>query len=159
MNSYEIEKFIENNKIKVPNLKHFKGVFASNYLTKIKLKKNQSIIINSCNFPQATMNCHWCLCLNDGKNIYWFDSFGGESYKLKKSINSFVEKHNKPIKYNKIRIQNVFSVKCGQFCCIFLFLYYKNKMKIPQLKKIFDINNLRYNDKILDKIFILLKSV
>lgn len=154
MDSSEIEDFIKKH---IDAKNSFKGIFASNFLTKIKLKKHQSIIVNNCNFPQETLNCHWCLCINNGKEIYWFDSYGVSSYNFKKSIYNFVKKHKKIIKNNRIRLQSDFSVKCGQFCCICLYMYYKN-MKIPNLKQIFDINDLRQNDIILDTIFEIFKN-
>lgn len=149
METREIEKFL--NKIKKIK-KYFKGVHPSNHLNNIKLKKYEFIVINTCEYPQIINLCHWVLCVNIGKSLYFFDSAGQASFKENKNIHKFLKSHNKRIYHNKLNIQHIFSVKCGEFVCIFAYLFYQNK-KIPKLTDIFYLNNLKRNDKIVDKIF------
>lgn len=156
METREIEFFLRNAKI---SNKHFKGVYPCNYLNNIKLKENESIIINSCSYPQTTNLCHWVLLINRRKSLFYFDSAGVASFKNNKYILNFIKKYKKKIFYNKFQIQSELSDRFGQFVCVFLVLFYKNKRIIPKLQQIFNLKTLKVNDKIVDLLFKFIKSV
>lgn len=146
MDTHEIDIFMK--KFKYIG-KKFLGAFPSNYLENINLKKHQSIILNSCKYPQHSLPCHWTVLINTGESLYFFDSEGSPSYKNNPDIIRFIGKHKKRVFYNKIKIQDNKSLMCGYFSCIFIALFYKLK-KIPQIKKYFFTLNIHKNDDILN---------
>lgn len=149
MNSIQIENFFQ----KLPLLKkHFRGIFALNYLENIKLKQNEFCILNTCQFPSSEEMCHWTLLINHKKKMIYFDSFGIESYKLFPEMFRFVKKHKKPVLSNKFTIQHYSSKKCGQFVCVYAVLFYMEN-KIPNLRNYFSLSQKKLNDVVVEKMF------
>ena len=152
MNSNEISKILRRNK----NIKtYFIGVKAKNFISNVYLKKFECIVINTCNFPQSDNKCHWVAVVNTNKFIYYFDSFGKLST-VEKDITIFLKKHKKKIRYNKLCLQNIFSSACGQFVCIFVYLFYL-KNEIPKITDFF-VKNKVLNEVICHKLFNYIKK-
>lgn len=146
MNNIEIEKVLS---IDAHIKNKFLGVRAKDELN-FKLKKNESVIINTCQRNQANRICHWISLINTANCIFLFDSLA-LSYLNDNKIKIFLLKHNKKIVENKFKVQSDLSVKCGQFSIVFIQLYYRFK-NVDFIKKIFHTKNIVKNDKIVEKI-------
>lgn len=65
---------------------------------------------------------HWTCFVKDGKNVYYFDSFGKLAPPLE--IVGYLGSDVK-IYYNSDQFQTYDSVICGHLCLLFLYEFYK----------------------------------
>ena len=116
------------------------------YLRDRHRKANQNIILNL----DINGQSHWtALHINQGKAFY-YDSFAVEP---PMNVIHYCEKI--PLSVNNIRVQNLNSVMCGQFCIYALKELQQNKNHKDIWKHIsrkFDLNNLKNNDEIVRKL-------
>ena len=139
--NYQIENYFKKN----PS-KNFKGVYASNEISSLKLPKNSSIIVNYS--PKYARGSHWIAMkhLNDKKQPpEYFDSYGfipdhdDKIIGVKTNFKDFLEDHNlsdKPIKYNNLDLQGYGSDVCGEYSTYFI------KNGLPSNKKWKEIKDL-----------------
>ncbi len=126
------------------------GIFMKDEL-KTNLK-NGNYIINLQNHNQS--GSHWLGFYKSKNNIYWFDSFGVQM--PQNEFNIFKQEHDN-IYYSNVQIQDMKSILCGYF--VIAYLYFVNKMKgkienrIYQYQKLFNWDNQKGNDKILESLF------
>lgn len=152
MNSLQIDRLLRHNKITKST---YIGVFPSDQLTTITLRPSEKIIINIC--PAAITDgdiCHWvCVARSPrGGSLDYFDSSGLPTYKFDLHLRDFVEKHGVRVVYNNVTIQSDKSIRCGEFCLVYVFF----KCFGYSLKKIVNFyykRNLEKNDSIVKKLF------
>lgn len=146
MNTVQIMNVMKkNNKTK----QYFQGVFASDKLPKLKVKKPSCFIINT--DPSSKPGTHWVAIYFPKKgSAEYFDSFG---FKPKiKSITNFLTANCKRYTYNKIQLQNIFSTVCGNYCCEYLMHRCQGKSKNLFFKK-YPFKNTTQNDAVTIKNF------
>lgn len=120
--------------------KIFGGVLSSDCLP---LHRNNftAYIINL--DPHTLPGTHWtAVFFNDNGCVYFFDSYGRKP--RNKSILKFMKRNANMIFYNKVCVQDLYSVTCGFYCLYFLFCSVRN------LK----LNHLNENNKKRNEIFI-----
>lgn len=99
--------------------KSFGGVFPSDALGK-PTKKCYIINLDTSNNPGS----HW-VAVYFGKEPFYFDSFA-----FPPTLNSIKRFLGKKYKYNKKKMQSIYSLSCGHFCLYFL--YHKSRnLPIP----------------------------
>lgn len=138
---------IELNK-KLKNVKGFLGVFPCNLLTEIKILP-ASLIINT--KPVPNKGEHWVALYidNTGKGIY-FDSYGLEP--LVKEIKIYIEQNcTNGYSYNKTMVQGLTSIKCGEYCVLFVFLV-SIQINMCNMIHLFTTNR-KLNDAIIKTIY------
>jgi hypothetical protein len=90
------------------NFRNFRGVIMRDEIKKLKKLKQECGILGSKTSREDDM--HWTCWFIDGKNKYYFDSFGlmpaKEIYKYLKS----------PIVYSTFQIQQFNEINCGEWC-------------------------------------------
>lgn len=89
-------------------LKNFRGVIMRDEIKKLKPLKQECGILGS--KTSRENNMHWCAWWKDGKNKYYFDSFG-----LTPTI-EIVRHLRSPIIYSTFQIQQFNEENCGQWC-------------------------------------------
>ena len=141
MNSLEIQN-------EMKNYKCFKGVYPRDLLPLRHISERPiAMILNTDNSSKPGE--HWvALFIEDNNQAEYFDSFGFKP--LCCEIKEFL-KINKihSLKYNKSRIQSVFSDKCGAFCILYLKLRCKH-FSFEEFLKLFS-NNYLANDLVVSK--------
>ena len=105
---YEIERLLEYNY-------SFIGCFPHDQLKPIKRKSNISIIIKTTN--SESIGEHWVAMKMTNDKCFYFDSFGKEI--INENIKHFANIYENVI-YSKRCIQDIQSVKCGEFCIAFV---------------------------------------
>lgn len=130
--------------------KHFLGCFKSSKLPKFPSSFPKSLIINI--DEDANIGHFVALLLQDTYVIY-FDPLG-----LRPPLNENIKYYLKSV-YLNVRfysclfpLQHDFSVKCGEFCSIFI-LRVKNVNNFKTYLNIFHKSNLWRNDVIVDFLF------
>ena len=91
---------------------------------------------------------HWVSCGVIKNKSFYFDSFGCVP---PTSVYNYLPK---PIMYNTQQIQDIDSSDCGWFsfcCCYYLFKNGFNKSSFNKFVKMFDKNNFKNNDKIINQ--------
>src|SRR6266853_3192474 len=99
-------------------VKYFRGCYMRDTLPK-KIKTNECGVVNL--QPDKDQGSHWCCYYKNGKNKYYFDSYGLDPTNemityLKSTENS------SPIVCSTFIIQKFGTVICGQLCIYVLFL-------------------------------------
>lgn len=88
------------------------GIVMSNELINVKKKKRLNIIINL--DDRGNGGTHWvCLCIRDGKEAFYFDSFGAMCDKY---VIDYCKKIRVSLSINVYIIQHLESTECGLFC-------------------------------------------
>lgn len=102
--------------MKIP---HFRGVYMRDSLPNTKPWKNECMIINQDSIKQN--GTHWSCFVKNGKNVYYFDSFGKLSppLELVEYLGSDCE-----IFFNSKRYQKFGTIVCGHLCLKFLYYFY-----------------------------------
>ena len=96
----QIDELVEHYKIK-----KFHGCFIDDRLPH-KLQNGYYII-------NLNGHSHWCCLLKDGKNYYYFDSYGfPASEEIEEQIGDYI--------YSTNQLQNMNSSSCGYFCLAFM---------------------------------------
>lgn len=116
MNTTDIVSLLCSNK---STKKDFVGCFPVDRLPEFdRLRKRRfSLVVN---LDMSTgPGSHWCAVYYKNKNMFYFDSFGEApaSPFLKKWFKNWVNK----VYYNNIRHQKYTSLRCGGFCCWFIY--------------------------------------
>jgi len=106
--NYEIERLLHSNYT-------FIGCYPNDKLPKIEKESNISIIINTAN--SESLGEHWVAMRMTRDKCFYFDSFGLEI--INENIKNFAKIYKKVI-YSTRCIQNIESVKCGEFCIAFI---------------------------------------
>ena len=127
--------------------KCFKGVYPCDelpYNSELPL----NIIVNT--DPSNRPGQHWvCVCIEKSGKGEYFDSFGLPPFK--EEIFNFLELKSKRWSFNRIPLQNIASVTCGNYCVLYIIYRCQNLNK-----KIFYSNfneNTLNNDKRIRAIF------
>lgn len=84
--------------------------------------RNECMIVNHDSYVNS--GTHWTCFVKQGKNIYYFDSFGklAPPLELIKYWGSECL-----VSYNSERYQNFDTIICGHLCLKFLYEYYKDQ--------------------------------
>jgi hypothetical protein len=151
MDSDQINKIArKNNRV----AKHFLGVFAIDQLPQYKIeKKPASLIINLCKRDIIDDACHWVsLFVTKNKTLY-FDSGSAElSLVLNPEIQIFCKNQNQDAFGNIFQYQSFTSNYCGLFALTFIFAL-SHKISFEDYLEQFSVDNLNYNDTVLEKLF------
>lgn len=122
--NYQIEHYLKGKAI------NFRGVYASNEISSLKLPLNSSIIVNYS--PSNTRGSHWIGIKNlnnKNKPPEYFDSYGfvpdhdDAILGVKTNFSQFLELRNlttQPIKYNNKDLQAYGSDVCGEYSSYFI---------------------------------------
>lgn len=116
MNTFDLFKFLTNDSL---CNRYFLGIFARDELPNKINKYPCSFIINT--EPRHKPGKHWlAIFFNENRNLEFFDPMGmPPSYYL---LDDYFEKmSSNKYKWNKIRIQSLFSNLCGHICLFYLF--------------------------------------
>ena len=142
MNNFEIDN-------EMNNLDCYLGTFARDDIPNILIKKRPlGLIINT--DPSNKPGTHWvALFINQNNCAEYFDSFGERPICCE--IQNFLKINKiKCLKYNKYKIQSIFSSNCGAFCILYLKTRC-NKFSFNEFIKLFTANKI-YNDAIVERI-------
>ncbi len=150
MDSQELHERILTNPYLLP---HFRGIFSSDQLPSLHNNNSSSTfkpalsfaIVNLCNRKirgiASMFLCHWVVIIKISDTcIYYFCTSGTRSFRLSPSlgekIESFLKQRRQKQKkifqlkpkiiYNSTRLQASNSLKCGEFCLVFLALFYQS---------------------------------
>jgi len=105
----EIDELVESY-----NIKKYHGCYVDDKLPN-KLRNGYYVI-------NLNGHSHWCCLLKDGKNYFYFDSYGfPASHEVEEQIGEYI--------YSTNQIQNMNSSSCGYFCVAFMGWMEKNKNK------------------------------
>jgi hypothetical protein len=79
--------------------------------------KNEYTVVNL--DDQRNPGTHWVTVVNDPKCdfVEYFDPFG---IVPPKEIHAYLKTAEKDIRYNDNQLQDIFSVRCGYFCCHYI---------------------------------------
>ena len=96
---------------------HNIGVFACDEIEDPIKNKPCAFVLNT--DPHYRKGQHWvAIYINSSKEGFYFDSYGLPP--LKEEFLNFLSKNCKRWYYNDVRLQDVGSKACGQFCLYFL---------------------------------------
>ena len=133
---------------KMKNENSFMGCYAKDKLPKTFPKiLPKTMIINTGH--SSTHGEHWVALLLLKNSCFYFDSFGLGI--LDQEIQDFIERKYKIYTSNQKCIQHFESKKCGEFCIGFTKMV-KNRLDFEKFILNFDFQNLKKNDKKIDKI-------
>ena len=144
----DLEKYCKSLQVKL------NGVFNKDDLPFLKHRKDGLYILNSENLLEGS-GVHWVGLVILGKQSCYFDSFGGEyPYRQVKEFST-----NRLI-YNNQRLQDLTSVRCGEFCVYFGYCLLNKYKKIKGLHNRLKLflnefykENYKKNDDILKEKF------
>lgn len=110
---------------------------------------NGFYIINSQSSTEGS-GTHWC-CLYLNKNIsFYFDSYGASP---NKAVLDYVKKYSKSLKCNNLIVQSLKSDNCGYYALCFMLFMFRNKNNYSHFISLFDPDEERRNDLIIEGIF------
>lgn len=115
LSNFDIEKFI-----KLCQIPYFRGIFMRDNLPNKKAWKNECMIVNHDSIKNN--GTHWTCYVKNGKNVYYFDSFGKLAPPLE-LIQYLGSDSN--IHYNADQYQKFNTTICGHLCLQFLYAFYK----------------------------------
>jgi hypothetical protein len=117
------------------NVKSFIGVFASDLIPH-SITHSGCLIVNT--DPHTEKGTHWLAIQNQPKSYssYYFDSYGFGP--LNPSIQTFLKRNCIIYDYNKVQLQGLTSIVCGQYCCLFA-LYMDRGYTPKQFIGLFDV--------------------
>lgn len=147
-------KYVEDFGLK--HCKNFLGVFPCNLHPEVGIANSFSIIFNESKHDEE--GTHFVCVYSNEKIIYYFDSLG---LKLENDyILNFINKHlhGKKLTENKTQIQSYDSIFCGYFCLSFA-MFMTSNINIKKYYNIFNVNNLKINDKIVVDLIIKLAGL
>jgi len=96
------------NEAKKLNLKNFRGVVMRDQISSLKQLERECGILGSKTSKEDDM--HWTCWFKDGKNKYYFDSFGLTPTK------EIVKYLKSPLIYSTFQIQQFNESNCGEWC-------------------------------------------
>ena len=98
------------------HLKGYRGCFAKDNLPK-KIKRKEYTVINL--DDTGNPGTHWTAIVNDPQCDFaeYFDPFGIVS---SAEIHNYLKTAGKNIRYNDNQLQDIYSVRCGYFCCHYI---------------------------------------
>ena len=101
---------------KLFHLKGYRGCFAKDNLPK-KIKRKEFSVINL--DDSGNPGTHWVCIVNDPKCdfVEYFDSYG---IMPSAEIHNYLKTAGKDIRYNDNQLQDIYSVRCGYFCCHYI---------------------------------------
>lgn len=146
MDTTEIIHALKTNKC---TKRYFRGCFAADKLPK-KFKKPAIFVVNT--EESHLSGSHWISILVGKDNTgEYFDSLGRPP-----TVNhhiTFLNQHcRNKCYYNNIPVQGPFSIKCGQFCILYVLFRVTNK-KMSSFLRFFTRNDFNLNDSIVDEMF------
>jgi hypothetical protein len=140
MNSYEINKILQNNRF---TKEHFKGVYPSNNIPNFN-QYPYSVIVNTDRAGQP--GTHWVsIYVANRDNVEYFDSFGEPP---NKDIELYLSRFKNMVR-NKVKIQSVFDNSCGAH----VIYYTLQKSRGKSLSMINKELNSPYSDSLV-KLFV-----
>ena len=139
--SYEIENILRDDK-------KFIGCYPHDKLPKIKDKVECSVIINTGGYN--TEGDHGVAVKITKYNCFYFDLFGVEI--VDENIKQFVCRCGKVL-YSNICIQDIGSVKCGEFCIAFI-NYVNNISEYERFINMFSDSKMYLNDFIVHNLIL-----
>jgi hypothetical protein len=144
MNTLDINKSLE----KITWVKgYYCGTLPFNYLPQ-KIEKPCFFILNT--HDSRLPGEHWIvLHFSANNSCYYFDSFG-EPLQNKFIIN-IVNKNCKKFYYNKKKLQDLYSSKCGEYCVMFV-AFIGRGYDYEDFLNLFS-NNHFYNDMLIEHLF------
>jgi hypothetical protein len=98
-------------------VKSFLGVFPSDLLPSHSITRCGTIIINT--DPHTESGSHWLAIRLEPRSshAYYFDSYGVTPFLP--SIQAFLRRNCTVYEYNAIQLQELTSIVCGKYCCLF----------------------------------------
>ena len=127
--------------------KCFKGVYPCDQLP-YSCELPLNIIVNT--DPSNMPGQHWvCICIDKRGKGEYFDSFGLPPFK--EEISNFLEYRCFMWSYNRIPIQNIASITCGNYCVLYI-IYRCQSLNIKLFYSNFNENTLN-NDNRIKEIF------
>jgi hypothetical protein len=130
----QIDELVEHYKIK-----KFHGCFIDDRLPN-KLQNGYYII-------NLNGHSHWCCLLKDGKNYFYFDSYGfPASEEIEEQIGEYI--------YSTNQLQNMNSSSCGYFCLAFMLEMSSRKDKKSAYKDFLKLfgKNTKKNEMVLHQL-------
>lgn len=95
---------------------------------------------------------HWvAIHIDESSKASFFCSFGQKP--RVKSIQIFLRKHGKTIKYNTQQLQNFNSRECGKYCAVYLYHVMKLGERMENFLKRFSLHNTMLNDLQIAKLY------
>ena len=125
--------------------KQFLGCFPLDQLPEFPTQFPKSCIINT--QTSTKVGEHWIALILTKKHCFYFDSFGLPI--INQSIQQYLNTHYKILRYSDVCIQHVESVKCGEFCIVFV-TQVKSKATYEKLISQFNLKDVRENDIIIE---------
>ena len=121
------------------NIKNYHGSYIDNRMPR-KLKNGYySINLNG--------HSHWTCLFKDGKDFYYFDSFGfPASEEVEELIGEYI--------YSDVQLQNMNSSSCGYYCIAFMLYLQQHKDKKSAFAKFLSLftKDTKNNELILDEL-------
>ena len=139
--SYEIENIFRDDKT-------FIWCYAHDKIPKIKDKFDCGVIINTGGYN--TQCEHWVAVKMTKYNCFYFDSF--VIVIVYENIKQFVCRYDKVL-YSNICIQDIRSVKCGEFCIAFI-NYVNNISEYERFINMFSDSKMYLNDFIVHNLIL-----
>jgi hypothetical protein len=111
------------------HIKGYRGCFAKDALPR-KIKSREYSVGNLDN--SGNPGTHWVAVVNDPKCEYveYFDPFG---VMPSTEIHRYMKTAGKDIRYNDNQLQDIYSVRCGYFCCHYITERAKGKQPLDVL--------------------------
>ena len=125
--------------------KQFLGCFPLDQLPDFPTQFPKSCIINT--QTSTKLGEHWIALILTKKHCFYFDSFGLPI--INQSIQQYLNTHYKIVRYSDVCIQHVESVKCGEFCIVFV-TQVKSKATYEKFISQFNLEDVRENDIIIE---------
>jgi hypothetical protein len=112
----------------------FKGVFASDEIVRLKVKKNEQLamVINLEDHNQG--GSHWVAVYND-KNLPYMEYYDSYGLEPPIEIEKLASRLKKPIMYNPYQQQKITSTRCGYYCIHYIIKRYSGMLPDSVLSK------------------------
>lgn len=114
MNTAEIIKLLSNNNT---TKNCFRGVYPIDTLPNRVYKKPASFVVNT--DPSYLPGTHWVAVFFPVRgHAEFFDSFGRPPFD--KRFKKFLSNNSTKYIYNRVKLQDNYSLMCGKYCCVYL---------------------------------------
>ena len=146
MNGKEIVAILTNDS---QSRRIFRGVYARDELPHTVCYCPSVYVINTDH--SRGRGLHWVVVYIGLHNeVEYFDSFGIPP--THPSINDFILRNTlQPLRFNTRLIQNIISIRCGEFCCYYVLMKSRGA-SMSRIVQVFDTDNLRLNDRRVQKL-------
>ena len=130
----ELQELVQHYKIK-----NYHGAYIDNFMPK-KLKNGYYII-------NLNGHSHWCVLLKDGKDYFYFDSFGfPASSEIEDQIGTYI--------WSDVQLQHLDATSCGYFCVFWMMWMQTHKDKKSAFANFLSLfsKDTKKNEVILNKL-------